>query len=573
MDIVKTGINVTKALRNIGRLREIVIILAKNGFDEFISLEITKRIPGFVLPKSDKKIKEELREKKQKDWHGILGKRLRRCFEELGPAFVKFGQFLSTREDIFEKSFTEEMAKLRDQVEPIPLEKVKGIIEKSLGKKTEEVFSSLEEHPLGTASIGVVYRGKLKNGDDIVVKVKRDKIDKIIETDFSIILFLATKMENVSDEIKYLGISRIVKDFSISIQQELNFHIERANCERFKKNLEKYNKKETIYVPKIYGEYSTKNILVMEFVEGIPLNKISKERETTKALFDVGLGIFLKTFLQDGFFHADLHGGNIILSGEKLGVIDYGLMGTLSRKSRQNLVVIVYALMNARYETLVHEFLDVAEYDGIPNVEKLVKDVRKAVSPIVGLSAQKIDYTLLLKSCVECLREHKIYLPGEWFVVLRSIIALDGLGRTLKYDVDVFRFMQRDIEEMILSSLSKEELMEESIWAIRDVLSLARTLPRHLKWFLRSWAKKGHTLGLRHEGLDGLVLVLSHALYFLGFAFLTGIFTLSGVLLLGEGEASGRFREIPPLCWVFWSLALLSFCHGLWVVGRKKTTM
>ena len=562
MNIIKTGINITKALRNISRLREIVLIFARNGFDEFISMDITSKIPDFVLPKPRRRIKEELAESKRKDWHGIIGRRLRKCFEELGPAFVKFGQFLSTREDIFDESFTKEMAILRDRVQAVPFEEVRTVIEGSLGQKIEDIFSSFDEEPIGTASIGLVYKGSLKKGEQIVVKVKRPRIDKVIETDFSIVMFLISRAEKISEDIRLLGLSKPIKEFSASINQELNFYMERANCQRFRENVEKHDFKKIIYIPKIYDEYSTDKVLIMEYIDGIPLNGstiLKNGKEDLKRLFDEGLKIFIKTFLRDGFFHADLHGGNIFfLEGNKLGIIDYGFMGTLSRKQRQALVVIIYSLLSANYEKLVHEFLDVAQYQNIPDVEGLIDDIKEAILPFVGLSAQQTDYVALLKACVGCLKKHEIYLPSEWFVVLRSLMALDGLGRVLEHDVDLFKFMGGDIEDLVLSSLSKKDILEEGLWMGRDILSSMRILPLHFKWFVRTWAKNGYALEVRHENLDKSAFILAQAIHFLGFIFLSGIFILSGVLLFGGGTIS-TLGEIPAISWVFWLLGLVAF--------------
>ena len=540
-----------------GRLRDIVTILTKHGFYEFISLDIIKKIPNLVLPKSKRPIAQELAKTKDKDKGQLLGQRLKQCFEELGPAFVKFGQFLSTREDIFDESFTKEMAKLRDQVRSIPLDQIKQEIEQSLGKKLDDVFLSLENDPIGTGSIGPVYKGQLKNGDDVVIKVKKPNIDKIITTDISIMLFLVEKMEKVSEDIQFIGLSRVLQDFSAGITSELNFNIERVNCEKFRTNLKKHDTKGIIHIAKIYEQYSSDSVLVMEYLEGPSLNNPSfKENNGNQFndLFDNGFRIFLKTFLKDGLFHADLHGGNIIYSKEKLGVIDFGLMGHLSRKNRQSLIVIVYAILHSQYDTLVHEFLDVAEYDDIPNVDLLINDVKKAISPIVGLTAQNIDYKSLLKSCVTCLQKHRVYLPNDWFIVFRSLMALDGLGRTLKHDVDIFKFIEEDIGGIILSSFPKEELLKEALWMGRDFLSTTKMLPRHLKWFLKTWSKKGHILEIHHNNLDHHVRSLVDVIRFLGLIFLTGIFTLSGVLFVGERTVE-HLNDIPMISWPFWAMA------------------
>ena len=185
MDLIKTGIGISKTIRNVSRLREIVLVFAKHGFDEFISLGITSKIPNFVLPRSKRGIKEELDLETEKDWPKVLGYRLRLCFEELGPAFIKFGQILSSREDLFDSSFIDEMKLLRDKVKSVPFSEVESQIEMSLGKPISKVFKSIDPTAIGTASIGVVFKGELLDGRQVVLKVKRPEIEKMMESKVS----------------------------------------------------------------------------------------------------------------------------------------------------------------------------------------------------------------------------------------------------------------------------------------------------------------------------------------------------------------------------------------------------
>ena len=176
-------------------MQEIVLVFGRHGFDEFITNTVTAKIPNFVLPKSKKRISEELANKSEKDWNHVLGFRLRKCFEEVGPAFIKFGQLLSSREDIFHPSFIEEMRMLRDQVRPIPFAEVMPVIEKSLGKKIEEIFSFVDHNAIGTASIGVVYRAVLLDGTPVVIKVRRPGMKKKLKLIFQFSCFWRLKQK------------------------------------------------------------------------------------------------------------------------------------------------------------------------------------------------------------------------------------------------------------------------------------------------------------------------------------------------------------------------------------------
>ncbi|MDA9189700.1 AarF/UbiB family protein, partial [bacterium] len=252
MDLIKKGIGLGKTIRNVSRLKEIVSVFAKHGLEEFISGQVTVLIPDFVLPKSSRDLKTELKESPDKNWNHVIGSRLKSCFEELGPSFVKFGQLISSREDLFDEAFIEQMQKLRDDVKGIPFAEVKKEIEKSYEKEIDQIFSKIDEVPIGTASIGLVYKAKLLSGEDVVIKVRRPDIKKLIETDFDILIFLVKQLEKIAEEIKHFGVDRVLEDFSISLQGELNFHREALNANRIKELYEKHDSKKVFTFPKVY---------------------------------------------------------------------------------------------------------------------------------------------------------------------------------------------------------------------------------------------------------------------------------------------------------------------------------
>ena len=571
MDLIRAGLGLTKTIRNVGRLREIVLVFARHGFDEFITNGMTNKIPNFVLPKSKKRISEELKNIPEKDWNQILGFRLRKCFEELGPAFIKFGQLLSSREDLFHPSFIEEMKMLRDKVKPVAFLEVLPLIEQSLGKRLDQVFKEVDPNSIGTASIGVVYRAVLLDGTPVVIKVRRPGIEKEIETDFSILLFLASQAEKVSAELRYLGITRVLNDFALTLQRELNFNIEALNCERLKKNLERHDEKNLYYIPKVYREYSSETILIIEEIRGIPFSqtdKILKLKEEIIPKMEYGVQLFLKTFLKDGFFHADLHGGNFFYIEEgtnagKIGIIDFGLMGSLSKTGRHHFIAIIYAILTYNYENLVYEFLDVAEYDTIPDIEELVRDVRDCLSPFVGLSVKQTNFSDLLMEIISTLKKHQIYLPREWYIVFRALITIDGVGKSLGVDLNIFGILEDDIDDIVRSTFNKEEVIDEAIWGARDLTASFRIIPRHIRWFLRDFARKGYALEIKNSGYERELSALVGALVFMGFSFIAGVFVFAGIFIMGGARPIHLWMEIPTMSWLLWSVGLLLFASGI----------
>ncbi len=563
MDFIKTGLDITQTIRNVGRLKEILLVFAKNGFEEFITQAIPSKIPNFVLPKSRKKIRDELKENEEKNWPKILALRLRISFEELGPTFIKFGQLLASREDIFPPEFIEELSKLKDRVKGIPFSKVRPQVEESLGKKIEEVFSEVEEKPIGTASIAIVYKAKLINGDLVVIKFRRPNIEKDIERDIALMEFMSAGLEKRSEELKFIGLSRVFRDFSLGIRSELSFNLEALNGQRFRAIIEKYDEDNIFYIPKILKQYSGENILVMEYVDGIKFTERKQIEEIKKKIspkVEKVLKIILKTLLQDGFFHADLHAGNFILRPDnRIALIDFGLMGRLGVKERVNFISIIHAILTYNFEGIVYEFLDVADYDVIPDVDRLIVDVKESLTPFIGLTVRETDIPKVLKTIIKTLKTHKLYLPRDWYIVFRSFITLDGSGKALGLDFDLYNMLERDIQHLVKESLKKETIMDETLLTGKDLIQSLRIFPRHVKWFLREWSRRKYAIEIIHSGHEKAIEKVTNSIIFLGYVILSSVFIVCGIYFMGRETG---INQIPVQSWVLFSLGIFSYLNG-----------
>jgi ubiquinone biosynthesis protein len=562
MNLIKTGIGISKTIKNVARFREILSVMARHGFDEFIiKTKLHLVIPNFVIPKARFKISED-----QSDyafWKSV-GFRLRKSFEELGPSFIKVGQLLATREDILDPALISELKLLQNHALTIPFQDAKKRIQEEIGKPIDEIFKSLEEVPIGVASIGVVYRGVLLDGRKVVVKVRRPNIRKTINNDFEIIAFIVGQLEKALPEVKFLGLSRAIDDFFKSIQLELNFLIEANNNKKIKENIQKIDTENILVIPEIHREFSTQKILVMEFLEGIQFNEIRniEEYPVLKENLTKGVKLFMHNMLADGIFHADLHGGNFFkLENNKIGLIDFGLVGVLGKENRTNLIAILFALLTNNYENLVLEFLDVADYEVMPNHDALVRDIRDALAPYIGLSVQETDATALTHALVSTLGRHQVYLPREWFIIFRALMTLDGVGKSLDIDLNIFEIIESEIQSIMGDLFSKEALMEDAAWVGRDVLNSLRIIPRHMKWILKEFSKRNYQFDLKLVGTNKEINLLSRSIYFLGLMVLASTFFISGTLILGDIKAT-TFQEIPIPSYICWGLAGLAFFRG-----------
>lgn len=557
MDIIKTGIGISKTIKNVSRFREILTVLSRHGFSELIVKSgLDKLIPGFVLPARVSQLKNEALS--NEEWWQIFGTQLRLSFEELGPSFIKVGQLMSTREDILEPSMIRELKLLQNKVKGIPFEAARKVIEENLGKKLEDVFLSVDPVAIGTASIGVVYQAQLHNGQKVVVKVRRPNIARTILTDFEILLFIVDKLEKVSNEIKFLGMSKMISDFFKSTQTELNFMIEAQNCERLRKNLEVIDKDGYLVVPKVFKEYTTQEVLVLEFLDGRPFNEFHSMEELGLDMvekLEKSIQLFTHTLLADGFFHADLHGGNFfVLKDRRIGIIDFGLMGTLSKKNRANLIAILYAVITYNFDNLVYEFLDVAEYESVPDHEELIRDIKDAISPYIGLSIKETNMTELVRNLIRTLSKHELYLPREWFIIFRALMTLDGVGKSIGMDLNIFQVLEKDLPGLVNELLSKDNAQEELMWVAKDVISSLRIVPKHLKWFLKESSKNNYSPEIRIRDLDRLSKGINRSFYTLGLSLMACIFILCGTLFVQNIEIL-KLSDIPVISWVFWGIA------------------
>lgn len=558
MGIIEAGLGVSKTIRNVGRLREIVTIFAKYGFAEFLTHNITSVIPDFVLPKSIKRLRPELEKADYSDIGLVIANRLRKCFEELGPVFVKFGQLLSSRDDIFDESFVREMSKLKDAGQDVEYHVIKEVIESAYSKEINNVFKDFNPIAIGNASVGVVYKATMANGRDVVVKVRRPGIEKLVETDLSILKFLIVQIEKMSEDIQALGISKVVNDFFIRTNNELNFYIEAQNNITLSSKLSKHSNGDLFYIPEILSEYTRENIIVMEYIDGIKLSdyeKIAPVIPELRLSLEKGVSLFLKSFLQDGIFHADLHEGNLFfLNDKRIALIDFGLMGQLSKKSRINFISIIYALVSHNYENLVYEFLDVADFNKVPDIDEVVSDFRDSLAPFLGLSISQMNISKIFKVIVSSLVKHKLYLPREWYIIFRALITMDGVARKIGIDINLLEILNDIVKDVAKNSFSKEELIEELIWTGKDIVSNAKLIPRHIKWYVKEWAKKGYSFEVIHSGHEKDFKRIYTAISFLGISILTSVFILSGTLALNITSTRIGGNPIPILSYILWAM-------------------
>lgn len=536
-----------QAVKNVQRLRQMISILAKHGF-----ADIVNRIDlGRFLP-------NRLASKTQDETEKSTPERLRLAFEELGPTFVKFGQLLSTRPDLVPEEFISEFTHLQDNVQPLAFEIVKTTVERELKKPLQEAFSFFDPTPLAAASIGQVHEARLNSGEKVVVKVQRPEIAKVIATDISLLVFLAGLLEKYVPETRIVGPKMIVEEFFKTLTYELDFLVEANNVRKMAENMRSFPQ---IVIPKVYREYSTQNVLVLEKLEGIRLNDL-KAIETSgvdrKSVIDVGAKAFFKSVMIDGLFHGDLHGGNLfVLPENKLGIIDFGIVGRLSRKSRDQLANMVMSLLTEDYENLCYQYAELGAAGSSIDFDVFQREVRNALSPYIGLSLAEMNIGRILIEATKIATRHQIKIPGDWMIVFKAILTIEGMARSLDPDFDLMAAGEVLIKDLIKEQYSPQQISKDFLWVAKDTAALLQVLPRQVRWMFRKLNSNDFAFEIKSPDLESIRSQLDmNGRRLSRSVVVTGLLIAGSVALQKENGKMLAGYPILSVIFIGWAIAL-----------------
>ena len=489
---IRTGRQIGQAVKNVQRLRQIVGVFARHGFGDVVdrmdlAKYLPKRLASFTEAGSDKATAERLRE----------------AFEELGPAYVKLGQLLSTRPDVIPDAFVEEFTKLQDNVQPLPFDVIKAVIEKELKMPIDQAFASVDSNPLAAASISQVHEAVLKTGERVVLKVQRPEIEKIIENDVSLLAFIARLLEKYIPETKVIGPILIVDEFFRTLSYELDFYIEANNMEKISQNMASIPE---IVIPKVFKNLSTEKLLVMEKIDGIRVNDLAaldRAGIDRKLVVRTGTRAFFKSIMIDGLFHGDLHGGNMfVLPGNRLGIIDFGIVGRLSQKSRDQLANMVMALLTEDFETLCYQYAELGSSPPSLDLDSFQREVRNTLSPYMGLTVSEVNSGKVLIEATKIATKYEIKIPGDWMMVFKALLTTEGMGRTLDPHFDLLEMSQDLVKDLIKNQYSVHRLSKDLMWVGKDFVSMLQMLPRHIRWMLRKFNSNDFAVEIKIPELD-----------------------------------------------------------------------
>lgn len=499
-----------KQIRNASRLAQIVNVFAKHGYWTVIErLEIRKVIGDVEMQKvasqSGQSVDGEHSHSLQLE--GIPA-RFRKALEELGPAFVKLGQVLALREDLIPKEFTEELCKLHSQVDSLPFQVVNERLLEELGPNKMSEFRSISSAPLAAGSVAQVHAAVLNDGAEVVIKIQRPGIKNQVEIDLDLMAAIAQLLEKYIPEIRFMNPSAIVQALSDGLRSELDFVREGGSMEKMASNF-----KETshIHIPKVYWHLSTNKILTLSKIDGIPADdraRLIAAGIDVKTLISRGLGMFMKMVFVDGFFHGDLHPGNLLAKpNSEIGLIDFGLSIRLSVRTRENLAGLLMCLAKEDYEGMVNYYLELADPAPSLDIRQFNHDVANAVAPFVGLSLKQTQSGALLWDLARIAAKHHTPFPQDLILFVKTLATLEGLGAKLDPDFNIMDQIEEFATELIADLYSPKRLQDQAIAIGRDLTSLLRFAPIQTKRLLNA-ALDGH-LRLTFTSSDILKLARS----------------------------------------------------------------
>ncbi|MBQ2612324.1 MAG: AarF/ABC1/UbiB kinase family protein [Methanobrevibacter sp.] len=437
---------------------------------------------------------------------------LRLAFEELGPTFIKLGQILCTRPDLVGNDIAEELTKLRDNTPVTPFEEIKQQIEEELEQPLDEIYSEFDEEAIGSASIGQVYRAKLKeNGEEVAVKVQKPGSYETVVLDLSILKKLAYAADKYITRTRTFNLPAIMSEFERSILKELDYMEEVMNIQKITKNFED---EDYVKFPKVYTNICSPKLINMEFVKGYNVTELyDKEVEGIDniELADDIVNSYFKQLMLDGFFHADPHPGNLIIGEDGiLCYIDLGMMGILSEDFRSNLAELLLLLFDGNSNNLIKQLMYMKIITPEQNTEELRMDIDDLLNRYMGAELDQMDG--ILSKLIDTMIKHGVTLPREFVMIGRGVALIEDIGYNLNPNFNATVALKRLSKRLMFEKFKPTNIATSSFNHILEVQHLLKDLPDRINSTLNQIEKGELEINMKHEGLNELKNQMSASL-------------------------------------------------------------
>ena len=553
-------------VRDLGRLQEIAGVLIRYGFGDMVrrigmsaALERTGRMLHWDDPEAMA--------------YMAPPERVRCAMQDLGPTFVKLGQVMATRVDLLTPEWTTELGKLQNAVPALPFAQVRPQLVEDLGADPEAVFERLEEAPLAAASLAQTHRAWLADGSAVVLKVRRPGIRDTVEADLRLMARLAEIVEERAPDLRRYHPAEVVQQFSASLRRELDFAAEGRNAERIAANFAGHDE---VVVPRVYWEWTSERLNVQECLQGIAgtdLAAVDAAGLDRAQLAATGADIVLKMVLEDGFFHADPHPGNIFyLPDGRIGVIDFGMVGRVSEQRRFQIVQLLHGLVERESAPVADVLMEWGEGGGEVDEARLQADVGAFVDQYRGVPLKDLHMGLMLTDVTTILRDNGLSLPPDLALMIKAFLTLEGMGRQLDPDFDMAGAARPFLQRVVLQRYSPRTLLKRGRRTALDAMELVGDLPRELRRLLRT-ARRGRLhLQVEVTSLKAFGEQVDRAANRLTMGVITAALVVGSSIVMnsaGGGVSSRWLLALGVLGFVGAGLIGLWILLSIWRSGRR----
>jgi len=552
---ISKGLHGLKGLRRFGAISGVLI---KHGFGDLVERLVDGRKP-----------RPEVLEGEMYLSSGFpSARRIRQVLEELGPSFVKLGQLMSTRADVFPAEYIAEFKKLQDMVPPVSFDEVKTVIERETKKPLLEIFAEFDEKSIAAASVGQVHTAKLHSGEKVAVKIIRPGIDRKIKEDLRLMYFLADKAEKTFEIGRVIGATNLVREFERNITRELDMMIEAGSIEKFARNFEDV---EEIYIPKVHWDYTTRSVLVMEHIDGMKMDQVEEIRAAgidPKEVAMIGLRSFSRQLMLYGFFHADPHPGNtIVMYDGRVSLVDFGITGYLDEEMMRQVANIFLGYSEHDYDMIMDALMDAGLINEQMDLVELRSDLKDVSESFYGRSLQHISVKDVYDQLMDLVLKHHVRLPRNLLLLLKTFIQTEALGKILGSDASILEVTKPFAKKLLERGLNTQSLLRNLDREGRKLSGFTRNIPKHLNDILRETAAGRQRIELRHTGLDDVRTQVEKGVNRLTVGIIIAASILGGAMILNSGQ------KILEFTFSFFGLQTVSLTAILGVAGYAVATL
>ena len=542
-------------IRSIRRYLNIVRVLSFYGFDQILAM--------LGLADVVARSRRLLRRPPPDTTRLTSAERMRLALEELGPTFIKLGQILSTRPDVIPQAFVQEFEKLQDSAPSFSFEEVLSQVTEELGGPVEFFFTEVDPVPLAAASIAQVHRARLNTGEEVVIKVRRPGIVEVVESDISALMSLAgLAAKHVSGSEIYDPVG-IVREFARTIRREMDFSREAHTIEKFRSN---FSKTSWLYFPRVYRKQSSRAILTMEYVAGFKVSdreKLSEQGLDGTLIARRGADAFLEMVLTHGFFHGDLHPGNIlILPDNVICLLDYGIVGRLDEDLKTFLTDILSAIVNRN----VDEVFDLLLYSGdildVMDAGALKRDIFNFIDGYYEIPLNEIEVGQMLMEFIEIVTTYNIRISPDLMLLIKSLVQIEGVGRTLDPNFNMVEQLRPFIVRALRQKYAPLRLSRDISKVLSSYLNLARNIPRDLKEIINRVNRNKFKIDLEHRGLDKFTTEFDRSINRLSTSMILAAVIIGSSIIMQTDKGS-KFMNFPILAFIGYTTAGIV---SLWLI-------